>query len=287
VVLIKFLFGSSKQKKEGFTFEKNFLEKKGDEIFDDFYASIYDDLLFSDVKNDYEIGEIISKTSPTSESNILDIGSGTGHHVKALKDKGLKVSGIDKSESMVKEAKKQHPDINVKVGDASKSMELEPAQYTHITCLYFTIYYFSDKLTFFRNCYNWLKPGGYLIVHMVNKNEFNPIVPAGDPFAIVSPQKYAKERITTTTVKFNDFTYKSQFNPPSDQSASPESVVFKEIFKDNTNGNVRQNTHQLYMEEQETILEKARSVGFIEHAQIDMVNCQYDHQFLYILQKPN
>jgi hypothetical protein len=41
------------------------------------------------------------------------------------------------------------------------------------------------------------------------------------------------------------------------------------------------------METQKDILTKARDVGFIELASIDMVRCQYENQFLYILQKPN
>ena len=39
--------------KEGFIQEKEFLFKKGPDIYDEFYASIYDHLVFNDVKNDY------------------------------------------------------------------------------------------------------------------------------------------------------------------------------------------------------------------------------------------
>ena len=42
-----------------------------------------------------EVGEIVNKTTPTSQSKILDIGSGTGHHVSYLGAKGLDVLGID------------------------------------------------------------------------------------------------------------------------------------------------------------------------------------------------
>ena len=46
-------------------------------IYDEFYANVYDDLIFNQIKNDYEVGEIINKTTPDTESLILDIGSGT------------------------------------------------------------------------------------------------------------------------------------------------------------------------------------------------------------------
>lgn len=278
--------------KEGFSFEKKFVEKTGDEIYDNFYASIYDDLVYSGFKNEYEIGEIINRTGPTDESVILDLGSGTGHHLKEFKKRGFNCKGIDKSEAMIKVSREKFPDIDVNVGDFMKSMQFQPGEFTHITCLYFTIYYVKNKVQFFQNCYNWLKPGGYLILHLVNRDLFDPIIPAGDPFVIVSPQRYAKQRITTSDVIFNDFTYRSEFDIRSDavenSSIFPNDIkIFREIFKDKQNGNVRQNTHKFYMETQKQILSKARDVGFIELASIDMVKCQYENQYLYILQKPN
>ena len=41
------------------------------------------------------------------------------------------------------------------------------------------------------------------------------------------------------------------------------------------------------MESQKQILQMLKSTGFMEIAQIDMKNCQYDNQYLYILQKPS
>jgi len=35
------------------------------------------------------------------------------------------------------------------------------------------------------------------------------------------------------------------------------------------------------------IISMAKQAGFIVLGQIDMVRCQYENQFLYILQKPN
>lgn len=290
-LILLIIVNAYKPIKEGFVFEKKFVEKKGDGIFDDFYASIYDDLVYSGLKNDFELGEIINKTNPTSKSKFLDIGSGTGHHVKALKDKGFNAIGIDKSKAMVKLSKDNFPDIAVRVGDAMNPMEFQGGEFTHITCLYFTIYYIKDKGAFFANCINWLKPGGYLILHLVDKDLFDPIIPASNPFIIYSPQYYSKERITTSNVVFNNFTYKAQFDPQaergSDMGVFPNDfVIFREIFKDTSSGNVRQNSHQLYMSSQKDILNKARNVGFIELAKIDMGSCQYENQYLYILQKP-
>ena len=48
------------------------------------------------------------------------------------------------------------------------------------------------------------------MLHLVDKDNFDPILPAGNPFTIVSPQKYADERITSTEIVFYDHNYKSE-----------------------------------------------------------------------------
>ena len=80
---------------ENFEQSTRFITKKGPECLDDFYVSVYDDLLFNKIKNEYEISAIINRTGPTSHSRILDIGSGTGHHVGELNKRNLNVEGLD------------------------------------------------------------------------------------------------------------------------------------------------------------------------------------------------
>ena len=86
-----------------------FIIKRGDNIYDDFYVDIYDTLFFYKPKHDYELSLIFEKTSPTRNSKILDIGSGTGHHVGEINKAGFNVKGIDKSNSMIKKAIKNYP----------------------------------------------------------------------------------------------------------------------------------------------------------------------------------
>ena len=40
------------------------------------------------------------------------------------------------------------------------------------------------------------------------------------------------------------------------------------------------------METQKEILSMAKDAGFILNEKIDMMKCQYENQFIYILQKP-
>ena len=262
---------------------KQFLFKEGTAVYDDFYAGVYDYLVFNALKNDYEVGIIISSTMPSEKSIIADIGCGTGHHVAKLSSKNLQVIGIDISPSMIEKAKEDNHYLahQFKVGDGLDGHLFKDSSLTHILCLYFTIYYMKDKMQFFYNCMNWLMPGGYLIVHLVDKYKFDPILPPGNPLYIVSPQKYAKERITSTKITFNDFIYDSNFKLDENDIA-----VFNEKFKFN-DGRVRKQEQRLYMEDLPTIVNMAQEAGFIVHAKVDMVKCAYEHQYLYVFVKPN
>lgn len=264
--------------------KKFVLHTTPDKIYDRFYADIYDQLLFSKVKNDFEIGTIVQRTAPGERSRVLDIGSGVGHHVNSFKANGVKaVQGIDISEAMVRKAKQTYPNDQFTVADVMNQMLFSAMSFTHITCLYFTLYYLKDKAQFFSNCFFWLQSGGYLIVHVVDPDTFDPIIPAGDPFHLISPQNYAKERITSSVVKFDNMDYRANFIP---QAGGQHAAILKETFK-LKNGTVRKNEHQLYMPTVAEILALAKQHGFIVIAQIDMIKCQYAHQYLYILQKPS
>ena len=267
--------------KEGYQQNDDFLFKQGADIYDDFYANIYDHLVFNNLKDDYEVGEIKNKTTPSSKSVILDVGSGTGHHVDKLSQYDLNVIGIDKSPSMIDIARKNYPKYVFKVGDVLDISNFQNNQFTHILCLYFTIYYFEDKQTFFNNCMEWLKPGGSLIIHVVNREKFDPILPPGNPLYIVSPQKYSKERITKTKITFNDFVYSSNFELETEKNIA----TFHEKFKFN-DGKTRKHEHKLYMDSEDDIINMAQETGFLIQGKIDLVNCAYEYQYLYILLKP-
>ena len=276
------IFKSIMPVKEGMIDKKEFLFKDGGAVYDDFYVNIYDHLVFNIIKNDYEVGAIINSTQPIETSVIADIGCGTGHHVKSLASNNLNVIGIDISPSMIKKAKEEFPNGEFKVGNALDGNLFKLNSLTHILCLYFTIYYFKDKRMFFDNAMDWLMPGGYLIVHMVDRESFDPILPPGNPLYIVSPQKYAKDRITKTKVHFNDFIYEANFNLDKDNDIA----TFDEKFKFD-NGKVRKQQQKLYMEDTSAIVNTAQECGFILEGKIDLVKCAYEHQYLYIFIKPS
>ena len=269
-------------KREGFQQQQEFLFKKGLDVYDEFYANIYDFLVFNEVKNDYEVGLILNQNIPNTKSVILDVGSGTGHHVaKMAQNKNLEVIGIDTSPSMIKKAKENYPSLNFKQANVLNKDIFQNNTFTHILCLYFTIYYIENKSEFFNNCMDWLMPGGYLVVHLVDRYKFDPILPPGNPLYVVSPQKYAKERITKTKVTFNEFVYNADFK----LDESTNTAIFDEKFKFN-DGKVRKQEHILYMNDVSEIVNMAQEAGFLLHAKIDLVKVAYEYQYLYVFVKP-
>ena len=122
--------------KESMIDREKFLFKTGDAIYDDFYANIYDYLVFNVVKNDYEIGIIKNSTQPGETSIIADIGCGTGHHVRNLSSQNLNVIGIDISPSMIAKAKEEFPQGDFRVGNALDNGLFKFNSLTHILCFF-------------------------------------------------------------------------------------------------------------------------------------------------------
>ena len=272
----------SSSNKEGFIQKDVFTLKEGPEIYDDFYVGLYDQLVFNQAKDNYEIGEIINATKPTSESIVLDIGSGTGHHVALLEAQGIKATGVDSSPAMVKKAEENYPQYKFVEGNVMDSSLFMPGSYTHILCLYFSIYYFKDKMAFLNNTMRWLMPGGFLVVHVVERDMFDPILPPANPLFLVSPQRYAKERITQSKVMFNNMEYVANFNLDADKNVA----TFTEKFKEKDSDKTRKNKHTFYMEPHKMIIVMAQEAGFILQGKIDLLKVGYEYQYLYIFVKP-
>jgi SAM-dependent methyltransferase len=282
VVFFKYVNNKNPNKVEGFQQEQEFLFKKGPEIYDDFYADIYDFLVFNELKNDYEVGMIINQNTPNTKTVVLDVGCGTGHHVaKMAQNNNLEIIGIDISPSMIKKAKTNYPNLNFQLADVLNRDAFQNNMFTHILCLYFTIYYIEDKNQFFNNAMDWLKPGGYLFVHLVDRYKFDPILPPGNPLYIVSPQKYAKDRIMKTKINFNEFIYNSEFK----LNETSDVAIFDEKFKFN-NGKVRKQEHILYMNNISDIINMAQDAGFVIQAKIDLMKVAYEYQYVYVFLKP-
>ena len=273
--------------REGFISDQKetFVTKKGINLFDDFYANIYDELFFREVVNEYEVGSIINMTKPTNESNMLVLGSGTGHIVNSFAKEDISVTGLDESSSMIKYAKNEYPNLKFIQGSPIKSNTFNENQFTHTLCLNMNFYYYKNKKEFMQNVYDWLMPGGYFVVQLVDKNKFDPVVPAAKPFVMINPQSFSKKRITKSSVVFDQFDYTSDFKVfPNDF------VQFQEIFKDTSNpgsNKKRENVHKMWIPSRASVVSMAKETGFITIAQVDLMMAQLEYQYLYVFQKPS
>jgi|TARA_B100000795_G_C22803607_1_gene443355 ubiquinone/menaquinone biosynthesis C-methylase UbiE len=275
LIIVCFVGYKTIDDKEGFINQRDkFVIKEGVAIYDSFYSKLYDALIFNKIKNEYEVGQIINTTHPTEKSLILDVGSGTGDHVGTFISKHLKSVGLDTSPAMVAVAREKYPNAEFTVGSALNVMVYPAHTFTHVTSLNFTLYYMKNKYAFFRNCYEWLKPGGYLVIHLVNRDKFNPTLKTADPFDLA---RIAQS--TTSLIRFDDFRFKSQFKLVGDVGSLEETIT------DNEN-KVRKHIHTLYMPTIRTILDQAKEAGFIVEGKVDLTAVQYDNEYLYILYKP-
>lgn len=262
--------------KEPFIQHESYIEKKNIDLFDDFYASIYDKINLDVVKDDYEIGAIINSLNNKKVDKILDIGSGTGNQVHLFNQKGYNCIGLEKSQSMIEKAKEKYPTNTFKLGDALNSINFQDNYFDMITCFNFMIYYLHDKHTFLQNCYNWLTPGGYLVLHLVNRNKY-------DTRPSVTKMIYTNDdssQHTKSKISLGDVHYKTNY----ELNKSSNLATFSEIFK--YKNKTRKNTHTLYIPTQKHILSIAQNIGFIPFSKVDLINCHYQHQYLYVLYKP-
>ena len=269
---------------EGFQQSERFVLKQNQDIYDEFYSEIYDDLMKTKDRATFEIDTIIKLVHPDKKtSRFLDIGCGTGNTVQLLKDNGFDAYGIDKSSAMVETGKKLNPNVIIKLDDALDPMVYERAVFTHILCMNFTFYEIpvEKRLQFFQNCYFWMQGNGYLFLHLVEPDKFDSITPAGKP-PIDSTVQNQSGRITDTLIDFIDFSYKSTYN-----FGSGDVVVHKESFKDAKTNSVRENEKTFVLEPINDVLQYAIKGGFVVKGKWSYKESSLKdgHQYLYVLER--
>ena len=277
--------------RESFIQEPPFIVKRNENTYDEFSSKIYDKIFHPEKESYYIVDKVFNLTEPNPEfTTILDIGCGTGELLHHLDEKGYtNIYGLDKSLYMASKCIEKYNSLKVKVGDTIEPMTFEKSSFTHIFCVGMTIYEIKDKITFFRNCYFWLKPNSFLILHLVNRNSFNTIIQVETPILFGNivdnnPQQYSKTRITNTEVDFNGFKYKSSYD-----FTNTDIVVFTETFIDKSSSKIRKNERELYMsDDMNSILYDAQYCGFIVTGQITYGAYNGDeNQFIIILERPN
>lgn len=247
-------------------------------IYDPDYCARYDLLHHFPQRLQAEVQALITAV-PRQDARIVDLGSGTGHFVGALRAHGYRqVRGVDRSPSMVRMARQTYPAASFSVGDFAQPHFLPPGRADALTLLYFSAYE-TPLPALLSTCWRALARGGVLLLHAVDKATFDPILPPGNPLT-VSPQRYARQRITRTKVQFEDCAYTAVFQDlPGDRAQFIESFRFPD-------GRTRRHEHTLHLVDRARVIDWARARGFHLDRQVDLVQAMCEHQYLLVLRKP-
>ena len=259
-----------------------------DDIFDDFYASVFTKLTQNENLIQAETAiclEEFAQNTSKDQLSILDAGCGIGIATVAFAKQGAgNVVGIDKSMAMIRYAKgttvpnttltdTQKQDVEFRALDLLGPGAAAAAEFTNACLLYFTVYYFPDLAALFRNLHLWVKPGGSLAIEVVNKYKFEPILDSSNPWVGVSPQRYVKDRITKSHAVFDKFDYDSVFELNDPKAEFRETFRFK-------NGNVRRQKHALYMPSIPEIIKKAQNNGWTYTKYVDLMPLSFQYGYL-------
>ena len=131
-------------------------------VFDEY--SKYYDLLYKDkdyIAESKYISDLIKRFSPNSKT-VLELGCGTGKHALLLNQKGYEVFGIDLSQTMLDDAKKNG--IDCTIGDA-RTFRANKTFDTVLSLFHVASYQSSDEdlLDYFNTASLHLKPGDIFI----------------------------------------------------------------------------------------------------------------------------
>lgn len=263
---------------------------RGNDIYDDFYAKVFPKITQFHKILQGETAIIFTEWTtdrPTQPKDMvfLDVGSGTGVAAAAFIKLGAeRVIGLDRSASMVRYARDktipsttlsetEQERIEFRNIDAYSPSALNGGEVTHIYMTYFSVYYFHDMITLFRNLAFWCRPGGRLAIEVVDKYRFEAIPDSSNPWVGINPQRYKKERITKGTVEFDRFSYKTEFNLYDPRAEFNETFRFKD-------GTVRRHKHELYMYDISKIVEMAAEAGWKFDKSADLMPIGFPHAFI-------
>lgn len=250
IVLYRNYFNKKKEC-EAFSQEHPFVLKENKDIYDEFYVDKYDDLFKTDQYSESDFAILKEHTKLNDSSVILDIGCGSGYLTRKLSENGYKVFGIENSIHMYKKCKKMDNNIEVFHCDVlNDSMKFDSETFSQILCTHFTIYEIDDKKKLLEYCYFWLKKGGELIIHVVEDNSFNKIVPKSAMYDIDKNNK-----VTNTVIKMSAYTYKNEFKNIEDNN-------LRQIETFTTDKYTRQNEKLWLMISKEEIIDIALQIGF-------------------------
>ena len=132
----------------------------------------------------------------------------------------------------------------------------------------------------FKNFNFWLKPKGYLALHLVHPTKFDPVLEKSSSLIpLFNPQKHSETRQTNTTLHFSKFKYISDWKFDDSNVEFVENFVFKD------NSKVVKNIHKFTMYKVSHYIKLLAKNGFKLIKIIDLSLANHEFNGIYLFQK--
>jgi trans-aconitate methyltransferase len=143
------------------------MEKKASEKH--WNATVYDDQ-HSFV---WRYGEVlIELLAPRAGERILDLGCGTAHLTNRIASVGAEVIGIDKSTTMIEEARRLYPNLRFEIADGADLRFDQPFDAVFSNA---AIHWMKDQKAVARCVWEALRPGGRFVAEFGGKGNISAI----------------------------------------------------------------------------------------------------------------
>lgn len=133
----------------------------------------------------WQFGEnLIDLLSPQENEQILDLGCGTGQLTAKIAQSGAKVTGIDRSETMIVAAKQNYPTLEFLVADA-RDLQIDSrfdAVFSNAT-----LHWIQPPEAAIQSIHRVLKPGGRFVAEFGGKGNIQTIVQTLEQFLPTLP----------------------------------------------------------------------------------------------------
>ena len=102
-------------------------------------------------------------------ARLLDVGCGTGVHVRLYRDRGFDAVGLEPAPAMLEVARQNNPDAEIVEGDVT-ALPFDDGEFDFVTAIEVFRYLFrSDTRAGLSECRRVLRPGGTVFLTMVNR----------------------------------------------------------------------------------------------------------------------
>ena len=115
---------------------------------------------------------VVELLAPQPGELILDLGCGTGHLTNQIAVAGAEVVGVDKSQSMIEEARRLYPNLRFEIADATDLHADQPFDAVFSNA---AIHWMKDQPAVARCILGVLKPGGRFVAEFGGKGNIHAI----------------------------------------------------------------------------------------------------------------